>query len=311
MKRIFCIALCALLALSVTACGDKKPTEPAATSAVATEAPATKDEAAANSTMKDFIARFDDTPTVGDQPVYEDENLTVTAHGINYAPIAGPEVRLTIENRYKQDITVQSPDAVVNGYMISPQLEISVPAGKTVSGNLSLSYFSLALADITRIREIEFSLRVTESKDYNNILLTTDVLSIRTSAANATPDTAAPDDSGQVAYDKDKVKIVLKGVGSDRPDSDDPELTVYLYNGTEKAVKICTDSVIVNGYDMTSAMNLTVLPGKRAVDCVPFYRQDLDEYDIEEIDSVQVSFSIRDAESWKKLASTDLIDVAV
>lgn len=310
MKRIFCAALCVLVALCVAACGEKKPTEPATTSA-ATEAPATKDEAAANSAMKDFIARFDDTPTVGDQPVYEDKNLTVTAHGINYAPIAGPEVRLTIENRYKQDITVQSPDAVVNGYMISPRLEISVPAGKTVSGNLSLSYFSLALADITRIREIEFSLRVTETKDYNHTLLDTDVLSIRTSAANATADSASPDDSGQIAYDKDKVKIVLKGVGSDRPDSDDPELTVYLYNGTDKAVKICTDSVIVNGYDMTSAMNLTILPGKRAVDCVPFYGQDMEEYGIEDIDSVQVSFSIRDAESWTKLASTDLIDVAV
>ena len=44
---------------------------------------------------------------------------------------------------------------------------------------------------------------------------------------------------------------------------------------------------------------------------MPFYGQDMEEYGIEDIDSVQVSFSIRDAESWKKLASTDLIDVAV
>jgi hypothetical protein len=51
------------------------------------------------------------------------------------------------------------------------------------------------------------------------------------------------------------------------------------------------------------------LPGKRAVDTVTFYRMDLDEYDIDAIDSIKMSFQIKDAESWETIDSTDMIAV--
>ena len=314
MKKILCIVLCGLVALAATACGEEKPapteaTEPTAPAAV-TEPVATSDESDAGSELRSFISRFDDTPTVGDQPVYEDKNIKVTAHGINYAPIAGPEIHLTVENHYDKDITVQAPYAVVNDYMISPELKIDVPAGKTVSGNLRLPYFSLAIADITQIRVIEFSLSVEDSRSYKK-LLTTDVCALSTSAASSTPDEAVSDPASQPIYDKGGIKLELRGVNTARPYSDGPELTVYMENNTGRTVKILTEDVIVNGCEMTSVMNRGLLPGKRAVDIVPFYRMDLDEYDIKTIDGVQVSFTIRDAESWEEIASTNLIKVTL
>ena len=98
-------------------------------------------------------------------------------------------------------------------------------------------------------------------------------------------------------------------MNTDRAYSDGAELMVYLYNGTDRNIAVRTHEVIVNGYDMTSAMSRTILPGKRAVDVVTFYTQDMEEHDIAEIDSVDVSFEIKDADSWETIDSTDLIGV--
>ncbi len=308
MKRII-IVLCGIVALMVSACtkDDPKPTDLPSKPAV-TEPIATPDEPSSASALKSFITRFDDTPTIGDQQLYKDEKLTVTAHGINYAPIAGPEIHLTVESRYDKDVTLLAPYAVINDYMIDPELKLDIPAGKTVSGNLRLSYFDLATADITCIREMGFSLRVEETRNYKKIL-TTDVCTIKTSAAGSTPDEAAPATNGQTVYDEKGVKLTILNLNTDRPYSEGAELTVYIENNTERTLKILTDDVTVNGYDMTSVMNRSVLPGKKAVDVVTFYKMDLDEYNIDTIDSVKLSFLIRDAESWEELGSTKMIDV--
>ena len=52
-----------------------------------------------------------------------------------------------------------------------------------------------------------------------------------------------------------------------------------------------------------------MLPDRRAVDAVTLYAQDLDEHSIDEIDSIKVSFEIKDAEEWKTVDTTDLISV--
>lgn len=308
MKRVFCVILCAVTALAVCACGDQKPAPapPAATDAQV-QSDSTDNPSDSNAVLKAFMEQFDDTPTVGNKLVYKDANMTVTVHGINYATVAGPELHLTVANNFGKDITVQAPYAAVNGYMVTPELSIDVPYGKSANGNFSFSYFSLAFADITCIREIEFSLRVVETKSYTPIFKTT-TISLKTSAYHE-GDTESVDDSGQPAYDDHDIKIVFKGVNTDRVYSDGAELMVYMYNGTDCTVAIQTGEVSVNGYDMTSVMSCTLLPDRRAVDAVTFYRADMEEYGIDAIDSIELSFEIKDADTWETIASTDAISV--
>ena len=146
-------------------------------------------------------------------------------------------------------------------------------------------------ANIVRIHELEFALRVVETKSYSP-LFTTDLISIDTSAE---PEVHVYDELGQIAYDKNNVKIIFQTPFSDRTTSDasrspvyefdgNTMMLVYLYNGTDRSIAVQTGDVIVNGYDMTSVMNRSVLPDKRAVDAVTLYAQDLDEHSIDEID---------------------------
>ena len=164
MKRIICFAMCAVAAMSVCACGSDSAATPTeaqpATSAVSQiDETAAPTEGSTELSLKSFVAGFDTEPTVSKKLLYEDENLSVTVTGIAYNAISGPGLQLTIDNRYKKDIVVQAPYAVVNGYMISPEISIEVPAEKSAEGVLTLPYFNLAIADITSLEKIEFAMR--------------------------------------------------------------------------------------------------------------------------------------------------------
>ena len=306
IKRIFCLILCALTAALCCACGNvTKPTEASDATVAATEAA----ESDRSSAVKSFMESFDDTPTVGDKVIYVDANMTVTVHGINYAPIAGPELHLSISNSFGKDITVQSPYAIVNGSMLTPELSLDVPSGKTRNGNMTLRYTGLAYSDITCIRSIEFALRVVETKSYNPIM-TTELITLKTSAA-ATPDKTQkqPEVVGQVAYDDKDIRILFKDPLAQQGKDFDGLSPLYTADGDAQLLVYIENNVTVNGCDLTSVMNRTVLPGKRAVDAVTFYRMDLDEFDIDTIDSVKMSFRIKDSETWETIGSTDMIAV--
>lgn len=318
MKRIVCLLMCVLAAALACACGrdntDPVPTAQEQTQAVteapteaATEVPAAASTEAADALgLKAFISGFDQTAAVEEKNLYDKDDLSVTVTGIDYAGISGPGLQLSFENRGGRDVIIQAPYAVVNGFMIIPEMNTEVPSGKTTVGTLVLPYFNLAISNITTLKTIEFSLRVVEAQSYNPITKT-DLIAVATSADDGKE--ADCSEEGQTVYDKDGVKLVLQGVNTDRAYSDGAELKVYMRNDTDSSIAVQTDEVIVNGYDMTSAMNLTLLPGKRAVDVVTFYKLDMEEYDIDEIDSVNVSFTLKNADSWETVDATDLISV--
>lgn len=315
MKRIICLALCALTAVFACACGNPETdASPTQVQPSETQAQATEEETVASTeftgtmNLKQFISSFDTKPTVEEKNIYQDNNLSVTVKGIDYTAVSGPALKLSVENKTNKEIIVQSPYAIVNGYMITPEMNTKIPAGKPADGNLTLPYFNLAISNITTIRTIDFALRIVEASNYNPIA-TTELISVVTSAEQK--DETECDESGQVAYDDNDIKIIFKGFNTDRAYSDGAELVVYMYNGTDSTIAVRTKDVIVNGYDMTSAMNSTILPDKRAADVVVFYKLDMEEYDIEEIDSVKVSFTIKDAESWETIDTTDLISVTL
>lgn len=314
MKRIICLALCALAALLACACGNTKDSTPTQAPQEETQAPQTPDsvpptEDGNSLSLKKFISSFDKKPEVAEQKkLYEDENLSVSVKGIDYTAVSGPQLQLNIENRSNKEIVAQSPYSIVNGYMITPELNGKIAAAKSADCSLTLPYFKLAIANITSIKKVEFAVRLVDAKTYNPIT-TTDLITVETSAKQ--DEEVECDESGQVAYDKDDIKIIFKGVNIDRAYSDGAELMVYMYNGTDQKIAVRAKDVVVNGYTMTSVMNSTILPNKRAVDVVTFYKLDMEEHDIVDIDSIKVSFTIKDADNWETIDSTDMISVTL
>ena len=306
--------LAAALTLSLAACGEPAPTEPseAPTSAV-TEAPAgTVDEAPAEDDdqldMSAFISSFDSEAALDAQTVYDGEGVKVEAAGIEYDPISGPALLLSAENTTDKNLELQADSVIINGFMINVGFSLGVAPASSSSGSISVPYTALALAGIRRVASIELSLRIVDEDSFEIIAESESVELLTTAAEDYEPEY---DESGQTVYDKDGVRIILKGVDESRLFSEGAALIVYMINDSDNAVRIQAKDVAVNGYEFASAMSATVLPSKRAVDVLTIFDMDMDEYGIESIDSVELSFKLVSEKDRKVIGNTGVISVEI
>lgn len=305
LKRILYIITAAVLLLSLAACGDTdatQPTEAEPPTMAPTEAPATYDEPSEGFKLTRFIKEFSHDATIEEQVLYDDGSVTLTAKGIRYDAIAGAVLQLQCTNNSEEVVMIQADNAAVNGYMMPVELSLKTAAGKSADGELTVSYKALALAGLDRVATVEFSPVMIDPVSYE-VLSTCDPVTVATTAAEGY-DPPVPED-GQTVYDKGGVKIVLMGLDDSLQFADANLIKVYMKNDSDKDVSIQTDAVKVNGYDLTSAMTTTVRSGRQAMDIVTFFEQDMEEYDIQEIDSVELSFKIVDEKTWKVIDRTN------
>lgn len=317
MRRIFCIALAAVMLFSLAACGEnQKKTDGTddQTTAVTeptpkTENPTEKSEKGNHDVLSlDFIRSFDQKPFIEEQVVYEEDGLSITAKSIRYDTVKGPQIVLAIRNDSQNEALIQNNNTVVNGYMMKPEIDVTVPPKKELETAMSLPYIGLAMADIHSLAEVEFSLNILDSKTYA-LIDTTDPVRLILNDTAQQPDEV--DESGQLAYDNNGVKVVVQGVKRDVQFDSDAVLTVYMLNKTDKTVSVQNKKLTVNGYEITAAMQTVLLPGKRAVDKIELFDSELDEHGISSLDSIEVAFDINDYESWDVLASTDTLSVVI
>ena len=306
LKRIICLLIASAVAFVCASCSGAEPAQPV-TQAV-TDAPteaATPDEDD-RLALVDFIKTFDKDAQLVDEWTHDEDGVRLSVDGIEYDPINGPAILFSAENAKDKEITIRTDSVAVNGYMMTSAMSMSVPASGKDSTEMFIPYTALALADIDRIAELELSFRITEA-DNNDKYDSIAPIVLRTSAA----DGYEPEyvESGQLAYDSWDVRIILKGIDSSRAYSEGEALIVYMVNDSDKAVTVQADKLTVNGYEFTSAMNTFILPGKRAVDTLTIYDMDMEEYGVEQIDSVELSFKLIDESEWKALASTGTISV--
>ena len=312
MRRFLCAALAALMLLSLAACGQDDPgtestddvtaavTQQASATAEPTEEPA---KGCHDVVSLDFINTFDRTPSMEEQPVYDKDGLTLTAKSLEYDPVDGPTIMLSVRNDTDRDLLIQNDYTTVNGYMIKPDVDIQIRPGKKSEAPMSISYLGLAMADIHSLSEVEFSLRILDSKTYEVIGTTPPVKLTLT----GTQPPAKPDTSGQLAYDADGVRVILRGIKHDTMFESDSVLMVYMENNTDKTISVQNSKLTVNGCDITATMGTVLLPHKRAVDKIDLFNSDLDEHGIASLDSVDVTFEINDYEEWKPIAKTDSV----
>ena len=323
LKRICCLILAALMMAALAACGDgdPEPTGQASTSAGTTAAaphtvsadtePVTEEPTEAPGSgsldLKGFIRAFDRTPQMEEQVIHDADGVTITAAALRYDSIRGAAVMLRAENDSEQDLLIQADTCAVNGYMVKAELSLSVKAGKEAEGEMYIPYASLALAGASAVSTVEFTLILVDQSNYE-VSCTCEPACLQTTAVPE-GETYEPvyEADGQTVYDDKGIRIALKGVDRGRQISEYPALVVCIHNGSDRAISVQAGSMLVNGYEMTSTMTATVLPGKGAVDLVEIFDMDLDEYGIEEIETVELRFRVVDEKTWEKIAETDTV----
>lgn len=322
-RRIMAIALCITMAgAALTGCGSGNDQMVATTSletspqniqgdTPAAPAPAeTSQETAEQEPQKETTPAAEaSSPKLAaasiEEAVILDQNgIKVTAKALE-DNLFGPSITLLLENDSGQNLTFQARNVSVNGYMVSSMFSSDVVSGKKANDSLTISSTDLQKAQISTIADIEFSLHIFNSESWADVI-DTDPIRLTTSAAAGYNYTY--DDSGDLAYDGNGVRIVVKGL-SENDSIFGPGIILYLENSGNKGVTVQTRDVSINGFMVSPMFSCDLPAGKHAINAITFMSSDLESNSIEKISDVELSFHVFDMESWDTIVDTDTVTI--
>ena len=215
----------------------------------------------------------------------------------------GPEIKILVENDSSKNVLVTSASVSANGYMMpTASLYAEVAAGKKANETLSIMSSELDQSGIEMLAELQFYLQIQDPETWETIT-TSDLLTLTTSAA---PYEQPVDDSGDVLYDSDGIRIICKGLKQDI--IWDGTVVFYMENNSGKEISIYAENVSVNGFMQDVGLWSDLRPSTKIIDGMSMI--DLSDLEIENIDQIEnIEFNLRivDANTWEDIVTTDVL----
>lgn len=312
MKKTSKILLSVLLAFVMvifSACSDgdiKQPTsvngEPGVNSE--TDADSNNDSSDAEDIGDASQSDIEDNVTVSETVLYDTDGIKVTATGYEDGWM-GPEIKLLIENNSAQNVLVTSDSVSANGYMMPyAGFYADVAAGKKANDSLSVYSSELKQAGIETIAELQFYIQVSDADTWDSIAKS-DLITLNTSAAGLEQPI---DDSGDILYDTNDIKIVCKGLKQDI--IWDGTIVFYIENNCGQPITVYAENVSVNGFMQLSGMWSDLRDGTMLVDGMSLL--DLDDLEVDSIDDIEnIEFNLRiiNSDTWDEIDTTDVISL--
>ena len=292
MKKIISIVLAIVLILALTGCGGSASASTPATGSSSSETrPAN---------ASDVTSSKANETTISETVIFDERGIKVTAKELNMKGTFGPELKLLIENDSGSDLTFQCRGASVNGYMVETMMSVDVANGKKANDSLTFSNSDIKLCGIDTIANLCFSLHIFDSNTWDTFIDTAEI-ELRTSNYEGYAFTY--DDAGQVAYEGNGVKIVVKGVSSDSSWFG-PSVLVFIQNDTDRMITVQARNVSVNGFMVEPIFSSDVAAGKVAIDDLTLMNSDIEANGIESIDEVELSFHVFYEDTWDDIVDT-------
>ena len=219
--------------------------------------------------------------TLEESVIYNEGDITVTVKGFGKDSFLGPQIKLLVENNSDKNITVQTRNSSINGYMIPFTFSCDVATGKKSNDNITVSSSDLEDCGIDTMADIEFSLYIFCSDDWKKIN-ESDMIQLQTSAASTY--VQQYDDSGLLVYDENNIKVVAKGITKSFLGQ---KLILYIENNSDQSFTIQSRDTSINGFTVSSIMSIDIMPGKKALDSMSFMNSDLEDNDISKITEIE------------------------
>ena len=300
MKRTLAIILALILAMSLVACGSSSGGEVKEPSNVTT----------GNDTEKGQQGGQVEEPektevTINETVLVDESGIKITAKRLATDGFFGPEIKLLIENNSGKDLTFQCRNASVNGYMVETIMSVDVVNGKKANDSLTFMKSDFEACGIEAIADMEITFHIFDMSEWETYL-DTDAIQIKTSIADTYEYTY--DDSGDLAYEGNSIKIVVKGLAEDESIFG-PSIVVYIENTGDKDVTVQARDVSINGFMVDAIFSCDVVAGKRAVDAITFMGSDLEENEITAIEDIELSFHVFDFDGWDTIVDTEVVNI--
>lgn len=296
MKRNSKILIVFLVLLMATGCGNKQSTNAADTKKQnESEVKETKVNLFKTSKIKrDEITSI--TPAnITETVIFDRENVKVTAKSISYDHFEGPHIILSIENNSAYQMTVQSRLFSINGIMIYPLFSTTVNAGETSEGVIRIMEHSLKEAEISTIKDIEFTLAVSDNNKPQNYYYEPGI-KLETDAV----DYVQTDNKyGVLVSDSNDVKIYV--FNAIEPNSLlGSTIYVYIENNSEKTIAVRSNDLLFDGEENLDEVSVDMKPGTKA-----FERLIPPSSSEEEIKNMDIRFNVYEYETFSKIFGTD------
>ncbi len=259
MQKPIVLFLAAALAVSLAACGGSSGGKaPASASA---PAPTPEPTAAPAPTPAPTPTPEPTVPPVAGQVAYDQGGLTVTVKDLVFSTGFEPStLSLTFTNSGTAPVQVQLGHLVMNRYMFDGTLDVEVPAGETVDGDITISTLSMYQAGLPSAVDVAFSL-----------LLTADGTTTETELYHLTvPDgyERTPSDlSKAVVYSDDSLLVACSFY-----DIKNESLEISLQNTGDRSLTVSLRSLKLAGYAANIDFSQEVLPGTFA-QVVPYINE--------------------------------------
>lgn len=289
MKRTLSIILTTLLLSSFVACGNSSTNDVQAPTSVSTNGVTdTEPSNAPEPTLSEDSSSLVEPEVSNNQTVLEEQEISITetvlvdeagvkitAKSLNLDGFMGAELNLLIENNSGKDLTFQSRNASVNGYMVETMMSVDIVDGKRANDTLIFLNSDLEACGIETIADtFEYTF----------------------------------DSNGHIAFDENGIKIVVKGLSED--DSIfGPGIIVYIENNSNQNITVQTRDVSVNGFMVTPIFSSDVIIGKHAIDSITFLSSELEENAISTFETIELSFHIFDLSDWQTIVDTDVVTI--
>ena len=284
MKRIsFVVFLCLCLVLSLSCAPDN-------------------DKDVVNTSTNEIPA---DEVTVDEQVVLDHDGITVTVKSLEMDGTWGPRLKVFVENKRDNSVTIQVRDLAINGVMVESIFSCEVAAGKQANDEIVFMSTDLEVAGIELIKEIEFKFHVFDTETWDTVF-DSETITITTSAPPSFAQ--AYDDSGFVALDQDGFKIVIKYLDS-KESFWGADIYTYIENNSDIDATIQIRNMSVNGFMIEPIFSTEVLAGKKAFDTITFLESDLTDNEITSIDELEFKFHIFETNSGDTILDSAQITV--
>lgn len=243
----------------------------------------------------------DDSVYIEEQVLYDENDISIKATALTVDESMGPMLALSIDNHSQKRIGLRPFDVSVNGYMVTPLINVTVNPGESTTANLAFDADEIDAYGIQTVGSVALQISIYDVDEYEE-LYTTDPVTIPTSAAETVAQVY--DDAGDVVFDEKDVKITYQRA---QESIIGPAYRFYIENNTDKRISVQARNATVNGEDISPKFNCIVMPGKAAVHAMAFKLADLSDNDIETITQITFKIVIYDTDGFDDIAVSDAI----
>lgn len=243
-------------------------------------------------------------PVIKEQEVYSDDNISVTASGIDYDDLWDCYIiNLNIKNKRSIDIYYEIDRAIVNGYTINTMSFGSIYAGMGADFEFGLPKDEIENAGIKKIMEVSFTLEL--SDDAKNERIGNIDISLQTSAYGSYTETY--DFDGEEVYNENGIRILA---APNPKFSVSSPLILLIENSSDRIVMIDYEDL---AYNNTMILEMQtgpyILPHSYRLEKMNIFFFG-DEPQIDTVEKVTLKFSILPFRSDSSFSTGDIIDTA-